>query len=87
METTIKRWGDSQGVIISKTMLAKMGIDDLDDQLVKMHIDGKGRLIIEKKKSPSKLEERFIDFDVLTYSKKVKHGGELDWGKPNGDEI
>ncbi len=41
METTIKRWGDSQGVIISKTMLAKMGIDDLDDQLVKMHIDAK----------------------------------------------
>lgn len=87
MDTTIKRWGNSQGIIIPKTILAKMGIEDPDGQPVDIHTDSKGRLIIEKKKRLSKLEERFVGFDAQAYSKKYGHEGELDWGKPTGDEI
>ena len=59
MDTTIKRWGNSQGIIIPKTILAKMGIDDPDGQPVTLKIDAKGRLIIEKKNRLSKLESDF----------------------------
>ena len=39
MDTTIKRWGNSQGIIIPKTILAKMGIDDPDGQPVALKIE------------------------------------------------
>ncbi|MBU6046325.1 AbrB/MazE/SpoVT family DNA-binding domain-containing protein [Lacticaseibacillus paracasei] len=87
MDTTIKRWGNSQGVIIPKTVLAKMEIEDPDGQPVNLRTDDKGRLIIEKKKRLSKLEERFQGFDFQSYEKQYGHENELDWGNAVGDEI
>lgn len=87
MDTTIKRWGNSQRIIIPKTILAKMGIDDPDGQPVALKIDAKGQLIIEKKNRPSKLEKRFQVFDLQPYVKEHGHKSELDWGKDVGAEI
>lgn len=87
MTTTIKKWGNSQGIIIPKTILAKMRIDQPEQTRISMHVDEAGDLIIRKVSKKSKLEKRFEGFDLDAYYQQYGKETELDWGHSVGDEV
>jgi antitoxin MazE len=78
MRTTIKKWGNSQGLRFSKEMLAAAGIQ-IDDE-VTVEIQG-NQIVIEKAESDEIcLKELFEG-----YRNDAKQE-EMDWGEPEGDE-
>lgn len=87
MTTKIKKWGNSQGVIIPKSILAKMNIDDPEKTKISMRVDDAGNLIIEKVTKKSKLEQRFEGFDMEAYRERHGKATDLDWGSPVGKEV
>ena len=78
MRTTIKKWGNSQGLRFSKEMLAAAGIQ-IDDE-VTIEIKGK-QIVIEKSGNDEIcLKELFDDYRNDTKQE------EMDWGEAEGDE-
>ncbi|MFT9451133.1 AbrB family transcriptional regulator [Liquorilactobacillus ghanensis] len=83
----ITKWGNSQGIRLSKDVLSQIGISSDGDQLVNLKIVG-NRLIIEKASNESALAERFKGFNADEYFEKLNNKNrEIDWGKPVGNEI
>ncbi len=87
METTIQKWGNSQGLRIPKSLLDAAGLRENDR--VELLQTGDGIQI--KKVSAVRhrsLEERLAAF----YGKdadelgRLENEPEVDWGKPEGDE-
>ena len=77
-EVTIRPWGNSQGIRLSKSILEKAGMK-VEDTLV---CDvSKNRIVIRKAFRHKTLEERMEEYDgkieVCAY----------DWGEPEGREI
>lgn len=82
METSaIKKWGHSQGMIIPKTALYALQWQQ-DDKVI-LRVEDK-KLIIEQapKIQRKNIKELFQDFNIANYTP-----GEIDWGKPAGDEV
>lgn len=79
MITQVKAWGNSQGIRLSKELLALAGIqnnDILDIELVE------GNIVLKKAKTHHRtLEERAGDYDG-----KLGPYEEFDWGTPVGRE-
>lgn len=78
----IRKWGNSQGVILSKKLLSQIGIDDPVNQSVSVEIK-KGGLILKKKDETSRLMQ---EFGYLIGQRPEKEQRELDWGKDVGKE-
>ena len=80
MYVKVKSWGNSQGIRLSKELLALVGIqnnDILDIELIE------GNLVLKKaKKQHRTLEERAEE-----YGGKIGHYEEFDWSEPVGREI
>ena len=79
MQIQIKPWGNSQGIILSKAVMATAGIDcnDLLDLVVR-----EGEIILRKPFRHKTLAERIKESGVpLTLT------GEMDYGEPMGREI
>lgn len=79
---TILRWGNSQGVRLSKRLLEQANITENDE----IELTALPNKIVIKKVEKTKrvhktIEERFKDFNG-TYEKI-----EIDWGKPEGKEV
>ncbi len=90
MQAKIKKWGNSQGVIIPKEILKEAGIK-LNDLLEIKAL--KGSITISVPHRRKSLEERMDDYcvrnnitDGFDWS-KVGDYGELDLGEPEGREI
>lgn len=81
MSTTIKKWGNSQGVRIPKDILRQMSWET--DQEVELIPDVEnGKLILAKTDNRnSYLDKLFEDFDGVYQTE------ELDWGDAQGDEV
>ncbi|HHV13657.1 MAG TPA: AbrB/MazE/SpoVT family DNA-binding domain-containing protein [Clostridiales bacterium] len=81
MQTTIVKWGNSQGVRHPKFLLDSVNLRDGDIVEVIAENDS---IIIRKpqdKRMHKTIQERFKDFGGA-------YGfGEIDWGKPVGKEI
>lgn len=79
MVVQVKRWGNSQGIRLSKELLALAGIqsnDVLDVELVE------GNIVLKKiNKQHRILEER-----AKEYGGKLGPYEEFDWGEPVGRE-
>lgn len=79
MVAQVKSWGNSQGIRLSKELLALAGIqnnDFLDIELVE------GNIVLKKvKKQHRTLEER-----AKEYGGKLGPYEEFDWGEPAGRE-
>lgn len=78
MVVQLKKWGNSQGIRLSKEILESAGIrnnDILDVELID------GTIIIKKKHKHRTLEERAAEFQG-----KVGPYKEFDWGEPVGRE-
>lgn len=79
MKAEIKKWGNSQGIRLSKEILqmANMGLNEILD------ISASDGIITLTKAFPHKtLEERAAEYDG-----KLNLDGEYDWGEPVGREI
>ena len=83
METKIKRWGNSYGIVIPKTALAQMELHDPANQYVTLMVTNKA-LVVKPKKLASSIDELFAGFDYDAYNQE---SSEVDWGSPVGDEI
>lgn len=81
MQTTIVKWGNSQGIRLPKHLLDSVHLSNNDVVEV---LTENGRIIIKKSESKrgyKTIQERFKDFDG------VYECEEIDWGKPVGKEI
>ena len=79
MTTFIQKWGNSQGVRIPKILLDEVNWSE--DEQIMILVDN-GKIIIEKAKSKRKnIKELFENY------KEDYTPAEIDWGKPEGEEI
>ena len=81
MTTMIQKWGNSQGVRIPKVILDSVNWSENEKIVI---IADNGKLVIEKAKEEHKrknIKELFKDY------KEDYTPVEIDWGKPEGDEI
>ena len=86
LETNIKKWGNSQGIRLSKEVMAQMNLKENDIVGIKIY---DGKMTIEKINKPKylNLQERLEAF----YNKPideiyVEGTQEVDTGAPKGDE-
>ncbi len=77
-ETTIRRWGNSQGIRIPRHILDAASLKENETVTIEA---GKGEIIIRKAANRRSIKELFDGFDG-EYSEK-----EADFGGPVGNEI
>ncbi len=79
MKAEIKKWGNSQGIRLSKEILqmANMGLNEILDISA-----SDGIITLTKAFRHKTLEERAAEYDG-----KLNLDGEYDWGEPVGREI
>lgn len=79
MKVEIKKWGNSQGIRLSKEILqmANMGLNEILDISA-----SDGIITLTKAFRHKTLEERAAEYDG-----KLNLDGEYDWGEPVGREI
>lgn len=87
VQTAIRRWGNSQGIRLSREIMNRMNLEENDE--ISISIDS-GKIIIEKINKPKylNLKERLESF----YNKPideiyVESTQEVDMGTPKGKEI
>lgn len=79
MISTIKKWGNSQGLRLSKELLSGLGLG-IDD---KVNID-----IVDEKIVIYKVEDDNLKLsDVFAKYEIREKTAEIDWGKPEGKEV
>ena len=79
MTVQIAKWGNSQGIRLSRQMLEDAGMRP--DEKVTILVE-KGKITLVKEKRHRTLEERAEDFGG-----KLGPYTEFDWGEPVGREI
>lgn len=81
MITKVQKWGNSQGLRLSKALLADAAIDVGDEVDVAVH---EGALIV----SPVRRVRGGHSLrDLVRRIPKGYKAGELDWGEPLGHEV
>ena len=79
MTTQVKTWGNSQGIRLSKELLAMAGIQNNDILEIELM---EGNIVLRKiKKQHRTLEER-----AKEYGGKLGPYDEFNWGEPVGRE-
>lgn len=86
IQTNVRRWGNSQGIRLTRDLLVQMDLHEDDEILIKVY---DGKMIIEKINKPKypNLKERIEAF----YQKPIEEiyiesTPEVDVGKPKGQE-
>ncbi len=79
MKIQIKKWGNSQGIRLSKEILESAGIRT--NEILEVTAS-KGVIMLEKSFQHKTLEERAAE-----YGGKLMLDGEFDWGEPVGREV
>ena len=86
MQTTISKWGNSQGIRIPKTFLQSIQIaenDPVDVTLENEKIIISKRNVMEHKTT----KKRLLEFYGEDYDQESEPQDEIDWGDPVGKEI
>lgn len=88
-ELILKKWGNSQGIRLPKSVLDKLGVSRNN---VKFNVTVKDNSIILKPKKESKLAQRFEGFNYKKYwadweKENPGKSKEMDWGEPVGKEM
>ncbi len=79
MTTTIQKWGNSQAVRLSKSIMTEANLRDNDT--IDITVDEEGTITIKKSIKRKTLKELFADYDG-EYERI-----DIDWGKPRGKEV
>jgi antitoxin MazE len=80
METTIKKWGNSLGVRLPRSIIKHHALEEGARVILDEHKHG---IIIRKLPEDDDVD---LDFLVRRITKKNRHE-EIDWGPPVGREI
>lgn len=86
IQTNIRRWGNSQGIRLSKEILAQMGLHENDTVGISIY---DGKMLIEKINKPKylNLKERLEAFYKRPIEEiYVENVQEVDVGDPVGNE-
>ena len=65
MEVTIKKWGNSQGIILPKKLLNVIGVTGANEVL-DLTIEG-NKIVLQKKDKPLTINDVVKDFDANKY--------------------
>jgi antitoxin MazE len=86
MQTTIVKWGNSQGIRIPKAFLKNIHVSENDPVDITLADE---KIIIKKikYKKHKTTEERLMEFYGANFDKKHTPQQEIEWGKPVGKEI
>ncbi len=80
MQTTIQKWGNSQGIRIPKAFLDALGM--MENDIVELNrVDDNLVITKVKEKKELTLEDIFKDYDGESATE------EFDWGAPVGREV
>lgn len=83
METSIQKWGNSQGVRIARNLLkdANVAVGDV------VSITAKANSIIIRKEKPKAKRKNFTLAELVKQIPPGYKPSEYDWGKPMGREV
>jgi antitoxin MazE len=86
MQTTVVKWGNSQGIRLPKAFLQNIRIAENDPVEVTLQ---ENTIIITKSKAHKHktVKERLIEFYGTEYAQKPIPQTEINWGSPAGKEI
>jgi antitoxin MazE len=86
MQTTIVKWGDSQGIRIPKAFLKNIQVSENDPVDITLSDE---KIIIKKikYKEHKTTEERLVEFYGEKFDQEHTVQKEIDWGQPIGKEI
>ncbi|MBC8245376.1 MAG: AbrB/MazE/SpoVT family DNA-binding domain-containing protein [Verrucomicrobia bacterium] len=85
MKTTLQKWGNSQGVRIPKSIIDTLGIDVGCE--VKLELSGdQSKITISPTVDARPVRGRHRIENLLESSPTDAFKGEVDWGKPEGQE-
>ncbi len=80
MQTTIKKWGNSQGIRIPKAFLDALGM--MENDIVELNrVDNNIVITKVKREKELTLDDIFKDYDEESVAE------EFDWGSPVGKEV
>ncbi|WP_105965021.1 AbrB/MazE/SpoVT family DNA-binding domain-containing protein [Apilactobacillus micheneri] len=82
----LKKWGNSQGILLSKDLLKKINIDFPinEDLKLKINYDKKS---ISLSKANDTIDDMFKNFDYIDWQKNRSKDYECDFGEPVGKEV
>ena len=85
MQTTIVKWGNSQGIRLPKAFLQNINLTENDPVDVILENE---QIIIKKTnvKIHKTTRERLIEFYGREYNRKHTPQNEIEWGNPVGKE-
>lgn len=91
MKVTVKKWGNSQAVILPKYVLKEVGITDTNTDLT-LRIDKNKEIVLKKAKEPVTIDKLFEGFDYEKYwadwdKEHPNQSKEVDFGKSIGKEV
>jgi antitoxin MazE len=86
MQTTIVKWGNSQGIRIPKAFLKNIHVSENDPVDITLSDE---KIIIKKikYKKHKTTKERLVEFYGENFDKKRTPQKEIDWGQSAGKEI
>ncbi|MFQ3168112.1 MAG: antitoxin MazE [Limisphaerales bacterium] len=86
MKTTLQKWGNSQGVRIPKSIIDTLGINV--GCKVKLEVDeDKSKITLSPTVDTRPVRGRHRIENLLASSSPDAFDGEVDWGKPQGQEV
>ena len=91
MKVTVKKWGNSQAVILPKYVLKEVGITDTNTDLI-LRINKNKEIVLKKAKEPVTIDKLFEGFDYEKYwadwdKEHPNQSKEIDFGKSIGKEV
>ena len=86
MNTTLQRWGNSQGIRIPKRLLEKIGMK-VGSELTLELAEDNSTILIKPTKDGRPIRGRHRIEDLVASSSPDAFEGEVDWGDAQGKEI
>ena len=80
MIATIRRWGNSAAVRIPHQVLSQAKLEEGND--VEILLSNEGEITLRAVRKRKSIQELFADYDGGFFQTE-----EIDWGKPQGDEV
>lgn len=86
MNTTLQRWGNSQGVRIPKVLVESLGMDIGAELSIEVSAD-RSRITLSPAKDSRPVRGRHRIEDLVASSSPDAFDGESDWGEAQGKEV
>ena len=80
MITTIKRWGNSAAIRIPRQILSQTNLKEGSD--VELFLNNDGEITLRSIRKRKSIQELFADYEESFFQTE-----EIDWGKPQGNEV